>query len=219
MQALHSAHDSSLFFHIIILMSPCSAFAQRLQELGKTASHQGALGKFKGEVTLIMLMLAMLSNVAAAQSRSNSVTHSPKLVDKTLKLRLRVLKGDTLLTGDEIGATEVAEGSRKRCGEPGQAVVQNKKKKLELKKDGCSADASSAANAATVAVDLSYEDLMTDKESASLATQVIICSIDIISFPNCRNQPMQNEFCSAGHQRLRVQQTMRRPTPNGNRFG
>jgi hypothetical protein len=120
-----------------------------------------------------MLMVMMLSNGAAAQSRFNSVTQSPKLVDKTLKLRLKVLKGEILLTGDEIGATEVAEGSRKRSGEPGQAVVQNKKKKLELKKDGCSADASSAANAATVAVDLSYEDLMNDKESASLATQVI----------------------------------------------
>lgn len=110
---------------------------------------------------LIVIMTMTLSNVAASH-HCTSVMLSSKLVDKTLKLHLKALKGEAPLA---VGCSEAAEGSRKRPAGPSEGLAQNKKKKPEQNKDGCSA--------ATVVVDLSYEDLMNDKESASLATQVI----------------------------------------------
>ena len=114
---------------------------------------------------LIVITTMMLSNIAASHHRA-SLMLSSKLVDKTLKLHLRALRGEAAMA---VEGSEAAEGGRKRPGEPREGAAQNKKKKLEQNKDGCAAD----SNAATVVVDLSYEDLMNDKESASLATQVM----------------------------------------------
>ena len=114
---------------------------------------------------LIVITTMMLSNIAASHHRTPLMLSS-KLVDKTLKLHLRALRGEAAVA---VEGSEAGEGGRKRPGEPREGAAQNKKKKLEQNKDGCAAD----SNAATVVVDLSYEDLMNDKESASLATQVM----------------------------------------------
>lgn len=85
-----------------------------------------------------------------------------KLVDKSLKLRIRLLKGDLPC---ETGVAGDA-GGRKRSEAPVDQKVCAKKQKKE---DDMAAR---AAASATIVVDLSYDELMNEKESASLATQV-----------------------------------------------
>lgn len=140
-----------------------NAFKNWVKQLA--VKEHWATSKVIRMLPLIVITTMMLSNIAASHHRA-SLMLSSKLVDKTLKLHLRALRGEAAVA---VEGSEAAEGGRKRPGEPREGVEQKKKKKLEQNKDGCAAD----SNAATVVVDLSYEDLMNDKESASLATQVM----------------------------------------------
>ena len=138
-----------------------NAFKNWVKQLA--VKEHWATSKVIQMLPLIVITTIMLSNIAASHHRA-SLMLSSKLVDKTLKLHLRALRGEAAVA---VEGSEAAEGGRKRPGEPREGAA--KKKKLEQNKDGCAAD----SNAATVVVDLSYEDLMNDKESASLATQVM----------------------------------------------
>jgi hypothetical protein len=181
--------DAGLQVHIVTVLNACKRFSTwaqcvrdcvadswcRFVQMSRNAfknwvkqlaiKEHWATSKVIRMLPLIVIMTMTISNVTASHHRT-SVMLSSKLVDKTLKLHLKALKGEAPLAA---GCSEAAEGSRKRPAGPSEGLTQNKKKKPEQNKDGCSAN----SNAATVVVDLSYEDLMNDKESASLATQVI----------------------------------------------
>ncbi len=102
------------------------------------------------------------------------VTLSFKLVDKSLKLRLRILKGEPVVSVEgAAGGVEGGEAGRKRAGVTEGDKSKKQRRDEEKMQAAAAAAAAAVTSAATIVVDMSYDDLMTDKECASLATQVL----------------------------------------------
>ncbi len=155
------------------------------------------------EVMMVAINITPASGVALALITSSFPL---KLVDKNLKLRIRLLKGDLPC---ETGVAGDA-GGRKRSEAPVDQEVCAKKQKKE---DDIAAR---AAASATIVVDLSYDELMNEKESASLATQVKHSPTRLCSYR--RHQHQHPPPPATGHQRIRFQQTLQRASSNRHRL-
>jgi hypothetical protein len=134
-----------------------------------------------------------------------------KLVDKSLKLRIRFLKGDILCEAGVVTVADDAGGRKRSEGRVDQEVCAKKQKKADDR-------AASAAASATIVVDLSYDELMNEKESASLATQVQHSRLRLCSYRRRRRRHQQLPPPATGHQRVRVQQALQRASSNGHSF-
>ncbi len=82
------------------------------------------------------------------------------------------MKEESGVSGERVGVLGQGDSSgfKRSKGAEGDSGPGKKQKSDG---DKALAAAAAVASAATVVVDLSYDDLMTDKESASLATQVM----------------------------------------------